>query len=84
MNVEIPRRSYRRLLRLAPRRLRDRHGSEMEDAFAEAWAGARTARDGRRLAALDLGSAPRPHAPADQTTPTDDSFLPREVARALD
>jgi len=42
------------------------------------------ARDGRRLAALDVGSAPRPHAPADQTAPTDDSFLSREVARALD
>jgi len=41
MNVDVPRRTYRRLLRLAPRRLRDRHGSEMEDAFAETWADAR-------------------------------------------
>ena len=32
-----PRRAYRRLLRLAPRRLRDRHAAEMEEAFVAVW-----------------------------------------------
>ncbi len=41
MTADRARRQYRRLLWLAPRRLRDRHGREMEEAFLETW---RTAR----------------------------------------
>ncbi len=37
MTDDRARRAYRRLLRLAPRHLRDRHAGEMEEAFVEAW-----------------------------------------------
>src|SRR5262245_10948896 len=45
MNEPRVRRTYRRLLRLAPRRLRDRHASGMEEAFVDAWSEAQ--RSGR-------------------------------------
>ena len=45
MTAERARLRYRRLLRLAPARLRARHGREMEDAFLETWLQAR--QDGR-------------------------------------
>src|SRR5262245_39786360 len=41
MTAEAARRSYRRLLRLAPERLRIRHADDMEDAFVDAWTEAR-------------------------------------------
>lgn len=49
MTTDAARRAYRLLLRLAPRRLRARHGAEMEEAFIEAWSTARGA--GRASAA---------------------------------
>ncbi|HEX7779160.1 MAG TPA: hypothetical protein VF424_07990, partial [Vicinamibacterales bacterium] len=49
MTADTARRRYRRLLRIAPSRLRDRHGAEMEQAFLLAW---RQARRAGRLAAL--------------------------------
>ena len=41
------RRAYRRLLRLAPRRLRDRHAAEMEEAFVDTWNQAQASRPAR-------------------------------------
>ncbi len=35
MNDDAARRWYRRLLRIAPARLRDRHAGEMEEAFLQ-------------------------------------------------
>ena len=48
MTADAARRRYRRLLTLAPARLRARHGAEMEEAFLLAW---RQARSAGRLAA---------------------------------
>ena len=50
MNDDAARRRYRRLLRIAPARLRDRHGTEMEDAFLYSLQLARS--DGRLSAAI--------------------------------
>src|SRR5262245_23409719 len=51
MTAETARRRYRRLLRIAPSRLRDRHAAEMERAFLLAW---RQARGAGRFATLAL------------------------------
>jgi predicted permease len=48
MTPESVRRRYRRLLKLAPARLRVRHAAEMEEAFLDEW---RRARDTGRIAA---------------------------------
>jgi predicted permease len=43
MTADTARRRYRRLLRIAPSRLRGRHAAEMEQAFVLAWRQARSA-----------------------------------------
>ena len=55
MNDDAARRRYRRLLRIAPARLRDRHAGEMEEAFLQALSHARSA--GRLATAITWARA---------------------------
>ena len=62
MTDDLTRRRYRRLLWIAPPRLRARHAAEMEEAFVHAWRQARGAGPVARAgvwarAAADLGSS---------------------------
>ena len=84
MNDDAARRWYRRLLRVAPARLRDRHAGEMEEAFLQALSHARSA--GRLATAITWV-----RAAADLTlsalrarfTPVGDRFRPRNPSPEL-